>query len=177
MLQQIKTYEILQSSHPLPWRNLCTLLEFSQPASPGMLFQLIQNHFNWVEVGWSWRTCHLMQHHHSPSCSNCPYTAWMCVLGHCPVEKQNLSPTKSKPDGMTYRCRMMWQPCCLSVPWILNKSQTVSPTKQPHTITPPPPWFTVGTTHVEIIRSPTLRLTKTQRLEPKISHFDRFPPV
>ena len=29
----------------------------------------------------------------------------------------------------------------------------------------------VGTTHAEIIRSLTLRLTKTQRLEPKISNF------
>ena len=33
-------------------------------------------------------------------------------------------------------------------------------------------WHTVGTTHVEIIRSPTLRLTKTRRLEPKLSNLD-----
>ena len=26
--------------------------------------------------------------HHSPSLSNSPYTAWRCVLRHCPVEKQ-----------------------------------------------------------------------------------------
>ena len=52
--------------------------------------------------------------------------------------------------------------------WILNKS----PTKHPHTITPPPPCFRVGTKHAEIIRSSTLRLTKTQWLEPKISHLD-----
>ena len=32
--------------------------------------------------------------HHSPSWSNSPYTAWRCVLGHCP--------TKRKPDGMVY---------------------------------------------------------------------------
>ena len=43
--------------------------------------------------------------------------------------------------------------------------------KHPHTITPPP-CFTVGTTHAEIIRSRTLRLTKTRRLESKISHLD-----
>ena len=42
----------------------------------------------------------------------------------------------------------------------------------PHTITPPPPCFTVGTTHDEIICSPTLRLTKTQQLAPKISNLD-----
>ena len=32
-----------------------------------------------------------------------------------------------------------------------NKSQTVSPAKHPHNITPPPPCFMVGTTHAEII--------------------------
>ena len=41
----------------------------------------------------------------------------------------------------------------------------------------------VGTTHAEIIRSPTVHLTKTQRLEPKLSNLgssdlkDRLPPV
>ena len=48
----------------------------------------------------------------------------------------------------------------------------MSPAKHPHTITPPPSCFTVGTTHAEIIRSPTLHLTKTRRLEPKISNLD-----
>ena len=72
-----------------------------------------------------------------------------------------------------YRCRMLSEQCWLSG-WlsVLNKSQTVSPAKHPHTITPLPPCFTVGTTHAEIIRSPTLRLTKTRRLEPKISNLD-----
>ena len=46
----------------------------------------------------------------------------------------------------------------------------MSPAKHPTTITPP--CFTVGTTHSEIIRSPTLCLTKTRRLEPKIAHLD-----
>ena len=48
----------------------------------------------------------------------------------------------------------------------------MSPAKHPHTITPPPPCFTVGTTHAEIIRSPTLHLTKTRRLETKNSNLD-----
>ena len=34
----------------------------------------------------------------------------------------------------------------------LNNPPTVSPAKHPHTITPPPPCFTVGTRHVESIR-------------------------
>ena len=59
-----------------------------------------------------------------------------------------------------------WWSCWLNVPWILNNS--VSPTKHPHTITSPPLGFTVRTTHAEIIGSPILCLTMTQRLEPKI---------
>ena len=48
----------------------------------------------------------------------------------------------------------------------------MSRAKHPHTITPPlPPCFTVGTTHAEVIRSPTLHLTKTCCLEPKISNW------
>ena len=43
----------------------------------------------------------------------------------------------------------------------------MSPAKHPHTT------FTVGTTHAEIIGSPTLCLTKTRRLEPKISNVDQ----
>ena len=54
---------------------------------------------------------------------------------------------------------------------ILNKSQTVSPEKHPQTITPPP-CFMVGTTHAALIRSPTLRLTKTRWLEANISNLD-----
>ena len=107
--------------------------------------------------------------HHSPSWSNSSYTVWRCVLvcfGHCPVKKTNDFPTKRKPDWMAYPCRMLWLKCWLSVPWIQSKSQTVSPAKHPHTITLPPPCFMVGTTHADIIRSPTLHLTK-----------DRFPPV
>jgi hypothetical protein len=32
----------------------------------------------------------------------------------------------------------------------------------------PPPCFTMGTTHAEIVRSPTLHLTKTRRVEPNV---------
>ena len=46
---------------------------------------------------------------------------------------------------------------------------TVSPAKHPHNITPPLPCFTVGNTHVEIIRSPFIRLTKTHQTKGQIS--------
>ena len=42
-----KIYFILQSSHPLVWWPLCTILAFSNPDSAGMLFQQ------------SWRSCHI----------------------------------------------------------------------------------------------------------------------
>ena len=38
--------------------------------------------------------------------------------------------------------------------FIVDVIDYVSPTKQPHTIRPPPPCCTVGTMHVETIRSP-----------------------
>ena len=117
--------------------------------------------------------------HHSTFWSNSPYTAWRCV-GSLSYWKTNDRHIQRKQDGMAFCCRMLL-PCWLSVPWILNKSQILSPTKHPKTITPPP-CFTVGLTHAEIIRSPTLRLTKTV-LGTKFIKFghirpkDRFPPV
>ena len=49
-----------------------------------------------------------------------------------------------------------------------TKSDSVTSKAPPHHLL----HASVGNTHAEIIRSPTLRLTKTQRLEPKISHLD-----
>ena len=133
-------------------------------------FQLIPIHLNWVEVGWLWRPGHLMQI--SISFLQIALTQPGGVLDHCPVEKQMIVPLSANQMGWRIAAE-----CCGShadcVPWILNKSQTVSPAKHLHTITPPPPCFMVGTTDVEIIRSPTPRLTKTRRLEPKISNLDQ----
>ena len=44
-------------------------------------------------------------------------------------------------------------------------SKSITKSEHPHTITPPPPCFTVGTIHEEIIRSPALHLAKTLWLE------------
>ena len=49
--------------------------------------QLMPNHLNWVEVIVEARSSDAGLRHY-PSWSNSPYTAWGCVLGHCPVEKQ-----------------------------------------------------------------------------------------
>ena len=96
------------------------------------------------------------------------------VLGHCPVEKQMIVPRR---DGVSLQNAVvdMLVKCALNSKLITDSVTS----KAPHTITPHP-CSTVGITHAEIIRSPTLHLTKTQRLEAKISNLDskdRFPPV
>ena len=52
-VKNLNIFYILQSSHPFPWWQLCTLLAFSQPASPGMLFQHSwrSSHICWAPVG------------------------------------------------------------------------------------------------------------------------------
>ena len=37
--------------------------------------------------------------HHSPSWSISPYTAWRCVLGHCPVENKMIVPLSANQIG------------------------------------------------------------------------------
>ena len=122
-VKQIQIYlrfEILQSSHP--WWQLCTHLAFSQSASWGMLFQqswrsshicwalvgcfsftLRSNSFKTISIGLSWVIVEVRSSdaalHHSPSWSNSPYTAWRCVLGHCPIEKQLIVPLSTSQMG------------------------------------------------------------------------------
>ena len=54
--------------------------------------QLIPNYLNWVEVKVivEARSSDAALHH--TPWSNSHYTAWRCVLGHCPVEKQMILP-------------------------------------------------------------------------------------
>ena len=98
----------------------------------------------WVEVGWLWRPGHLILHSISTFFGQIALTLPGGGFGVTGLLKN--SPTMRKPDGVAYCCSM-------------------------HTITPPP-CFAVGTTRAEIIRSPTLRLTMTRQLEPKISILD-----
>ena len=75
-------------------------------------------------------------------------------------------------DNHVYVTNTIWIDLIFSVPSKLNKSLTVSPAKHPHTITPLPPCFPVGTPHAELIRSPTLSIIKIWRWEPKRSKLD-----
>ena len=101
-----------------------------------------------------------------PYWSNGSYTAWRYV-GSLSCWKTNDSLTKHKTDGMAYRCRMLWQPCWLSEPWILNKSQSDSPTKKTHNIT------SSSMLHGGNHTCGDHLFTKTWRLEPKISNSDQ----
>jgi hypothetical protein len=55
-----------------------------------------------------WRPGHLMQHSITLLLGKVALTQPGGLVGHCPVEKTNDSPTKPKPNGMAYRCRMLW---------------------------------------------------------------------
>ena len=101
-------------SNPLTWWQLCTLVilstSFMRNDFPNVLkefphmlstcwllflhsaVQLIPNHLNWVEVGWLWRTVHLMQHSITLLPGQIALTQPGGVLGHCPGEKQRIVP-------------------------------------------------------------------------------------
>ena len=107
----------------------------------------------------------------SPSWSNSPYTAWMCVFGHCPSEKQMIVPLSQNQMGwhIATECWVaMLLKCALNVKY------------QRNTPTPPPPCFshtcrdnpfTYSTSH-QYTAVGTKNL-KFGLIRPK----DRFPPV
>ena len=68
--------------------------------------QLIPNHLNWVEVWWFWRPGHLMQHSITLLLGQI-HSLEVC-FGSLSCWETNDSPTKCKPDGMTYHFRMLW---------------------------------------------------------------------
>lgn len=68
---------------------------------------------------------------------------------------------------------LLWESYCLNVASVLYKSLTLSPAKQPHTISVPPPCLIVGTTLREIGQSFSCScLWNTRQLEPKIYNLD-----
>ena len=132
-------FYILQSSHPLPRWQLCTLLAFSQPASWGshlecfynslegvptyaehlLLFlhsavQHIPNILNWVEVGWLWRPGHLMQHSIILLIGQIALAHPGDVLGHCTVEKQMIVPLSPNQMGWCIAVVAMLVKCALN---------------------------------------------------------------
>jgi hypothetical protein len=133
---------------PLRQRKALYLTHFQRCLKLTRLVLFVgSNHSHIVDYKWSG---------HSIYWSNSPYTAWRCV-GSLSCWKANDSGTKRKPEK--HRCRM-----CLE----FKINQTGSPAKHQYTLSS----MLHGGNHTEIIRSPTLRLTKTRRLEPKISNLD-----
>ena len=122
-VKQINIYfifQILQSIHLLSCWQLCTLLALSQPASWGMLFQLSllrSSHICWALVGcfsFNLRSNSAQTISIGLRSGDCggqviwcstislPFlvnTAWRCVLGHCPVEKQMIVPLRANQMG------------------------------------------------------------------------------
>jgi hypothetical protein len=61
--------------------------------------QLIPNHLNWIEVGVSWRSGHLMQHSITLLLGQIALTQTGGVLGHCSGEKQIIVPLSADQMG------------------------------------------------------------------------------
>ena len=96
------------------------------------------------------------------------------VLGHCPVEKQMKLPLSSpRWDGVSLQKAVLVK-CALNSKLITDNVTSKAP-PHPHTITHPPPCFTVGTTHAEMLRSPTLHLTKTNVIRAVKIHILSYP--
>ena len=74
-----------------------------------------------------WRPGHLIQHSITLLLGLIALTQPGGVLGHCPVEKQMIVRLSSNQMGWCIAAE------CCGVPWILDKSLTVSPAKHPHT--------------------------------------------
>ena len=137
----LHTIGILSTS--FTWNVFPTILEFPNMMStcwPLFLHsavQLIPNHRHWVEVGWFWRPGHLLQHSITLLLGQIALTQPGGVLGHCPVEKQMIVPLSENQMGWRIAAECFDSLCWLSVPWILNKSQTLWTAKHSYTITPP----------------------------------------
>ena len=103
------------------WWQLCTPLAFSQPASWGML---IQQSWKGSCICWALVDCFsfTLWSNSSQTISiglrsgDCGQVIWcITLLGQIaltqpggPGWKTYDSPTKRKPDGIAYRCRMLW---------------------------------------------------------------------
>ena len=125
IVKQIKIYfvfQILESSHTLPWWQLCTLWHSLHQLQEVCFTNSLEGVPTYAEhllaafsslsdptypkpfqLGWSQVIVEARSSdaalHHSLSWSNNPYTAWRCVLDHWPVEKQMIVPLRVNQMG------------------------------------------------------------------------------
>ena len=141
---------ILQRSHPLPWWQLCTLgiLSTSFMRNASTVLKEFPHMLSTCWLLFFHSAVQLISNHH-----NRVEVGWLWrpgdLMQHSITLLRQIALTQ--PGGVLGHCPV-----------------------ELLTITPLPPCFMVWTTRTEIIRSPTLRLTK---LEAKISNLDSFPPV
>ena len=97
---------------------------------------------------------------HSPSWSNSPYTAWMCVGSSCWIT--NDSPTKCKWNGVLLQNAVvaMMVKCALNSKWITDSVTSKAPPHHHTSFSMLHGWNHTCRDHPY--------LTKTQWLEPKI---------
>uniref|UniRef100_A0A667ZQH7 TSPO associated protein 1 n=1 Tax=Myripristis murdjan TaxID=586833 RepID=A0A667ZQH7_9TELE len=87
----------------------------------------------------------------------------LCALVHSHVGRgRGPAPNCSHKVGSMELSKMFWYPEAFKVPFTGTKGPSPAPEKQPHTIIPPPPNFTVGTMQSEMYRSPGNLQTQTR---------------
>uniref|UniRef100_A0A672Y7B2 Kinesin-like protein n=1 Tax=Sphaeramia orbicularis TaxID=375764 RepID=A0A672Y7B2_9TELE len=96
------------------------------------------------------------------------FSALKCNALHIPYRNSKLTHLLQPCLSGDAKVNLSLNPSACALFKFSTESEISSPAKHPHTITPPPPCFTVGTRHVASIRSPFLRRTKTRQLDPKI---------
>jgi len=85
----------------------------------------------------------------------------LCVLVRSHVGTGRGRPCSHKVGSMKFS-KMSWYVEALRVPFTGTKGPSPTPEKQPHTIIPPPPNFTLGTMQSGKCRSPGNRQTQTR---------------
>ena len=106
-----------------------------------------------------------------------------CLYGPCFVhwftvmlKQERTSPDCSHKVGSMALSNISWYAEAFRVPFTGTKGPSPAPEKQPHTIIPPPPNFTLGTMQSDKYRSPGNRQTQTRPSDCQMEKRDSTGP-
>lgn len=86
----------------------------------------------------------------------------LCTGAQSCWKRKGPAPNCSHKVGSMELSKMFWYPEAFKVPFTGSKGPSPTPEKQPHTIIPPSPNFTLGTMQSEMYRSPGNLRTQTR---------------